>query len=290
MNINAIDGLILVNKPKGITSFELILKLKKRLGIKKIGHSGILDKEAMGLMLVCMGRSTKMLKYLIGLDKKYIGKIKFGSQTTTDDSYGDILKKYDGEVSFDLIKEKLQKYKGKIYQSPPLYSSIHINGERAYKIALRNEIVTIKPRLIQIYSLEILDYNNKELTININCSSGTYIRSIARDIGIDTNYFAHLSYLKRIEIGQYSINNSYSLDAFEKNNFSIISPGEILYMFEKINLKENFFNHFKNGKKLSLNIFENHLLEDKIYRVFCNENFLGLIKYEKSNLTYEFVY
>ncbi len=192
------EGLILADKPKGITSSQLVLRLKKKIGIKKIGHSGTLDKNATGLMLVCTGRATRMLKYLIGFDKRYIGKIKFGSQTTTDDSCGDIINKYDGKISFDLIKEKLAKYKGKIEQIPPLYSSIHINGERSYKLALKNKDVSLSPRVITIYNLDILEYNEKEkeLTIDIECSSGTYIRAIARDIGIDTNYFAHLSYLQ----------------------------------------------------------------------------------------------
>lgn len=284
------EGLFLVNKPKGLTSFETILKIRKKIGIKKIGHSGTLDKEAEGLMLVCLGKATKMITYLIGLDKRYIGKIKFGEQTTTDDIAGEVINSYNGDISFENIKEKLSKYQGEIEQVPPKYCSLHINGERAYKLAIKNKDFSIRPRKIEIYQLEIIDYKNRELTIDIKCSSGTYIRSIARDIGFDTGYFAHLSYLQRIEIGEYNLNNAFSLNDIEKGIFNIISPENILYMFDRISLKEEFLKDFKNGKKLYLNMFNNDILNDRKYRVFCNNMFLGLISNNNSILEYKFVY
>ncbi|HOJ64467.1 MAG TPA: tRNA pseudouridine(55) synthase TruB [Spirochaetota bacterium] len=284
------SGLILVNKPEGITSFDIILRIRKIIGVKKIGHSGTLDKEAEGLMLVCFGKATKMLNYLIGLDKRYIGRIKFGFQTTTDDRVGEIINRYNGDIFFEVIKEKLTKYIGKIEQTPPKYSSLHINGERAYKLAIKNENFCIPSRIIEIYELNIIDYKNNELTIDIKCSSGTYIRAIARDLGIDTGYFGYLSYLQRVEIGNYCLKDAYSIEDIEKGNYCIIKPEDILYMFDKIELKENFFSHFKNGAKLSLNSFKQDILENKIYRVFCNNIFLGLIGYSNSILKYEFVY
>ena len=153
------NNLLLINKERGITSFQEINRIKKELKISKNGHAGTLDKDAEGLLLVCTGKATKLLKFLVGLDKTYVAQIHLGIQTTTDDAEGDICAKNETSIfSLDVIKQHLKNYKGKILQRPPNYSAIHVNGKRAYQIAQGGEVPEIKEREVTIYDIKILDF------------------------------------------------------------------------------------------------------------------------------------
>ena len=149
-------GLLLLNKPTGITSFELVRKAGKILGIKKAGHSGTLDKEADGLMLVCFGKSTKLVTYLIGLSKRYLAEFTFGIQTKTDDKCGEVVARYEGKIDIDIIKNKLQNFIGVIKQVPPKYSAVHIDGNSAYKLANNDIDFSLKEREVEITNIEII--------------------------------------------------------------------------------------------------------------------------------------
>ena len=182
MQENFGDSILLIDKDKNKTSFQVITELKKILNIKKIGHSGTLDKNATGLLVIGIGRSTKLLKYLIKLPKKYIAEIYFGIQTNTDDANGTQIKSYNGEIYLNNILSILPSFKGKIKQIPPDYSAIHINGKRSYKIAMKKQKPNLKERIVEITKLKILSFKKPILKLEIDCSSGTYIRSIARDL------------------------------------------------------------------------------------------------------------
>ena len=204
MELTNNNNLLLINKERGVTSFQEINRIRKELNVSKTGHAGTLDKDAEGLLLVCTGKATKLLKFLVGLDKTYIAQLHLGIQTTTDDAEGEIFaKNEEAAFSIDVIKQHLAKYHGKILQRPPNYSAVHINGKRAYQIAKSGEIPNIKEREVTIYDIKILDFTSPILTLEITCSSGTYIRSLARDIGIDTGYLAHICSLKRTKVGNF---------------------------------------------------------------------------------------
>ena len=182
------DGIILADKPTGFTSFDLTRVISKALHIKKVGHSGTLDKDASGLMIIAFGKATKLMTYLVGLDKRYIGDVTFGTATSTDDAAGQIIAEYDGTIDDDQCRTALLSQQGIIRQIPPKYSAIHVDGQRAYKLANANAEFEIKPREVTIYGLDILSVNDKTYTIDVHCSSGTYIRSIARDAGTNSGY------------------------------------------------------------------------------------------------------
>lgn len=285
------NNLLLINKERGFTSFQEINRIRKELGISKNGHAGTLDKDAEGLLLVCTGKATKLLKFLVGLDKTYIAQIHFGIQTTTDDAEGEIFAKNDiSDFSLDIIKEHLKKYHGKILQRPPNYSAIHVNGKRAYQIAKNGETPEIKEREVTIHNIKILDFNSPILTLEISCSSGTYIRSLARDIGIDTGYLAHICALKRTKVGDFDLKDAFSFEDIKNKNFKTFSPESIVSNLPIIELKEEFINCPYNGKPISSQMIKNLPEKNGFYRLMNNDKLTAILIYENNKFKYDLVY
>ena len=198
------DGLILLNKKPGITSFDALREIKRALGTGKIGHTGTLDKFAQGLLLVLTGRALKLSRWFSGCDKQYTGKIYFGSQTDTLDPEGVIVAKAPVPPR-ELVELALLQFIGNIMQSPPEFSAIHINGRRAYEIARSGETPEMKKRPVNIYKLELRSWEPPFAEITVHCSSGTYIRSLARDIALAAGSMAHLLELKRTKIAGFDL-------------------------------------------------------------------------------------
>lgn len=185
------DGIILINKEKNCTSHDVVYKVKKIFG-EKVGHTGTLDPNATGVLPILVGKGTKLSKYLINHDKKYIVTLKLGKKTDTADSDGKIIE--ETEVSKDIFKENniknsLNKFIGKNEQIPPMYSAIKVNGKKLYEYARSGKSVEIKPRIIEIYSINLIKINekNNEIIFEVFCSKGTYIRSLCEDIAKDLN-------------------------------------------------------------------------------------------------------
>ncbi|MCL2276395.1 MAG: tRNA pseudouridine(55) synthase TruB [Treponema sp.] len=198
------SGLILLNKPSGITSFDALREIKKALGTGKVGHTGTLDKFARGLLIVLTGRALKLCDLFTRLDKKYTGKIHFGKETDTLDPEGEII----AEASLPSREEAekvFPRFTGSIIQSPPSYSAIHINGKRASDLARSGKTPEMKKREITIYRLELLSWQPPFAEITVHCSSGTYIRSLARDIAIAAGSRGYLCELTRTQVGGFSI-------------------------------------------------------------------------------------
>ena len=286
------NNLLLINKARGVTSFQEINRIRKELGISKNGHAGTLDKDAEGLLLVCTGKATKLLKFLVGLDKTYIAQIHFGIQTTTDDAEGTVCAKSDtSDFSLDVITEHLKKYHGKILQRPPNYSAIHVNGKRAYQIAQEGETPEIKEREVTIHNIKILDFTSPILTLEISCSSGTYIRSLARDIGIDTGYLAHICALKRTKVGDFDLQNAFSFEDIKNKSLKVHSPESIVSNLPIIELKDEFINHPYNGKPISLQMVKNPPEKNGFYRLLNNDNkLIAILIYENNRFKYDLVY
>lgn len=287
------DGIMLFFKEKGITSFRAINQIKKILNLKKIGHAGTLDLNAEGLLVVALGRATKLLKYFLKKDKSYTAVISFGTQTSTDDSLGEVINRYSGEIDFLKIQDALKKIRGKIEQVPPVFSNVHINGQRAYKLALKKEKINLKSKSVEIYNYKIESFKNSMLTITIDCSSGTYIRAIARDIGNITGYYAHLFSLRRIKIGDFNLNDAYSINDIKAGNFKIISAFCALTDFIPLEIEPKFKESVRNGISFSFSWLKDKdfvFNEDNYYKIHLNNQLLAVVKYSNGNFFYDFVY
>ncbi len=276
------NGVILINKQKGISSFGVVAKVRKILNIKKVGHSGTLDPEAEGLLPILVGNGTKISKYLIEHDKIYIAKLKLGIKTDTADSEGNILEK----KNFKLDKNNVNKYNnifktflGKSKQIPPMYSAIKVNGKKLYEYAREGKEIKIKERDIEIYNIDILsiNYDENEIEFSVSCSKGTYIRTLCEDIAKSLGTIGYMSSLKRTKINDFKIEDSITLDELEKNKDDIlylkekfISVEKIFEDKNKIELNDRKKELFLNGVKLTFK------LENNLYRVYNNNKFLGM--------------
>lgn len=207
------SGLVLLHKPIGLTSFQVLKSIKQAVGHGKVGHAGTLDKFAEGVLIVAVGSYTRLLSLFEGLDKVYEGRIRFGLRTDTLDPEGDIVEK--AEVpSLDTIKRALPQFEGSIEQTPPQYSAVHVDGKRAYQRVRAGEQPQLKSRNVHIYKIDIKEWNSPDLDLNVHCSKGTYIRSIARDVGIACNSAAYLTSLVRTRIGDFSLDETVSPEYF----------------------------------------------------------------------------
>lgn len=221
-------GFLNVYKPAGITSHDVVSCLRRVTKIKQIGHTGTLDPFAEGLLLVCIGKATRLIEYLDD-DKAYTGVIQLGSATDTYDKEGKIIKTSDKMVTKTDIESALIHFTGEIEQLPPIYSAIKVNGKKLYQYAREGKEVKIEPRRVNISSLEILDFDeaNRQVTLHIECSKGTYIRSIANDLGEKLGTYGHLIKLIRTKVGDFKVNDSIKLDELDtygKVQSNLINP------------------------------------------------------------------
>ena len=206
-------GFLNVYKPKGITSHDVVSALRRITKVKQIGHTGTLGPFAEGVLPICIGKATRLIEYLDD-DKAYTGTIQLGSSTTTYDLEGEEVNFSDKKVTLNEIEAALDKFRGEIEQLPPIYSAIKVNGKKLYEYAREGKEVKIEPRRVNISKLEILEYDetNRRLTLHIECSKGTYIRSIAHDLGTELTTFGHRVKLVRVKAGMFEVNNAVSLE------------------------------------------------------------------------------
>ncbi len=209
------DGLLLVNKPKGITSFDVIRQLRRATGVRKIGHAGTLDPLASGLMLVLFGSGCKQAPTFSKLNKTYQAEITLGWNSSTGDAEGDLTEIGTRKPGLGEIKEVLKQFVGQIEQTPSIYSAIKVQGKEAYKYARQGQAVEVPKRTVTIYSLQITDYSYPILKLEAKVSSGTYIRSLSEDIGKKFGTGAYLSGLVRTEVGQYGLDQAEDLDKID---------------------------------------------------------------------------
>lgn len=279
------EGVIVVNKPKGITSFDVIRKLKKILKTKKIGHTGTLDPLAIGVMLVCVGKATKLASDLEAKDKVYIADFDIGYATDTYDIEGKKIAENIIEVSKENLEQSLKKFIGNIKQVPPMYSAIKIDGNKLYHLARKGIEVERPERDVTIEYINLLDFKDNKAKIETKVSKGCYIRSLIYDIGQNLGTYATMTALQRKQVGEYSLENSYNLEQIEEmtlnNNFKFLKTVEEIFSYDKYNLQtEKEFILYKNGN--TVKIKEN--LESKRYRIYFQDKFIGLANIENNNL------
>ena len=216
---DSVDQVILVDKPAGISSFGVVARVRRYLtnhaGRKvKVGHCGTLDPFATGLLILVSGKFTKRAGEFSGLDKTYQATICLGAESTTGDPEGEIAEVSDTMPAIEQVEDVLSKFVGEIEQTPPAYSAIKINGQRAYKLARSGQAVDMPTRRVKIYDIKLVNYNYPYLTIEAKVSSGTYIRSLAIDIGKELGAGAYTVRLRRLSVGGYSVDDAHGLDDF----------------------------------------------------------------------------
>lgn len=212
----SVDGLLLVDKKSGITSHDAVEAFRRRSRIKKVGHTGTLDPLATGLLVLCVGKATRLQAYLMGMEKTYEGTIQFGWATDSYDS--------DGKPAGEPVERNIEgidfaphiaKFMGEIEQMPPAFSAKKVDGVRAYELARKGENVELKPKRVTIYQYDILEQSGSTLRVRIRSSAGTYIRSLAHDLGVSAGIPAHLRELRRTAIGNFRIEDAVSFDKVE---------------------------------------------------------------------------
>lgn len=275
------NGIIIINKHKGCTSHDIVYKAKKILN-EKVGHTGTLDPMATGVLPLLIGKGTQCSKYLINHDKIYEVILQLGQKTDTADSEGNVIEEKNIETSLleeKNIKKILETFKGKQLQMPPIYSAIKVKGKKLYEYARKGENVEIKPRKIEIYDIELLkiDEDNKQIQFRVKCSKGTYIRSFCEDIAQKIGTVGYMSELKRIQVGEFNIKDSITIEQLENNienkefiEKKFIQFEEILKNKEKIELDDRKLRLFLNGVQLTMNS------KEEVYRIYNNNKFIGI--------------
>lgn len=274
------NGIILINKPKDYTSHDIV-SIAKRTLKEKIGHTGTLDPNATGVLPLLIGDATKISKYLINHDKIYIATLKLGIKTDTLDSTGKILE--ETEVDVTNLKKRVQnvlnQFIGECEQYPPMYSAIKVNGKKLYEYARNNKQVEVEPRKIHIYNIELLeiDEQKKEIIYKVECSKGTYIRTLCEDIAKKLGTIGIMQELQRIKVGDFEINNTITVEELKKYEEDkkkienkIITIEQIFNNKEEIQLNNKQLELLLNGVKLTMNS------KDDIYRLYNNSKFIGL--------------
>ena len=272
------QGIIIINKPQGFTSQDVVSKTKKILNVKKAGHTGTLDPLATGVLPVLLGNYTKLSKYLIEHDKTYVAKIKLGEKRVTGDQEGEVIetKTVNDEMFFtENIQKVLKSFLGKQMQTPPIYSAIKVDGKKLYEYARQGIDVKIEPREIEVYKLDLLNIypETKEIEVSVSCSKGTYIRVLCEDIAKELGTVGFMSFLNRIVVDKFKIEDAIDFDTLEKNKGNeeflknnIITMEEVFGEFPKLILNSRKLELFLNGVMLT---FKN---EDGIYNIYDENN------------------
>lgn len=268
------NGILLINKPKDITSRDVVNIAIEKLNTKKIGHTGTLDPIATGVMVLCIGKATKLVDLLTSEKKEYIAEVTFGIATDTLDITGNILKEEEVIVNKQEIINVLNSIKGKYNQEVPIYSAVKINGKKLYEYARNNEIIKLPSREVEIYSIELLDYDDNKVRFKCLVSKGTYIRSLIRDICNKLGVIGTMSKLIRTKQGKFNLEDCIDIDNITKDK--IINIKNVLDISKKIvdnNTKEKII----NGQ-----IIDNIYNKDKILFLDKYDNVLAIYQqYEK---------
>ena len=210
-----LDKIILVNKPLGWTSFDVVNKLRKTLGVKKVGHAGTLDPLATGLLIICTGKMTRKIQEFTDLDKEYTGKLILGQSTPSHDRETEVNEVRDiTGITARQIESAAACFTGRIEQIPPAHSAVKVKGKRAYKLARKGETPELKPRTVEIHVFDITKINLPEVHFRVVCSKGTYIRSLVRDLGQKLGTGAHLAELCRTRIGSFTLEDAKTIESF----------------------------------------------------------------------------
>lgn len=254
---NIVSGVLVVDKPIGLTSHDVVQIIRKGTGIRRAGHTGTLDPRASGVLVVLIGPAVRLSEYVSASDKRYQATIRLGSSTDTYDSEGTITDSAAWEsITEEKFNEVLQKFVGEIEQVPPPYSAVKVKGKKAYDLAREGEEVDLEPRLIQVYSLEVIEWAPPEVVIDVYCSSGTYVRSLANDLGKELGCGAHLIGLRRTKSGRFTLRDAIPLrklqESFENGTWyrNLIPAAEALADWPVVELDADQVELVRHGHRV----------------------------------------
>ena len=280
--VRNISGIVVLDKANGLSSNAALQEVKRLYEANKAGHAGSLDPLATGVLPVCLGEATKVSQFLLDSDKCYRARIKLGIRTDTGDSEGSIIERNAGiSLSRKAIERALTKFKGEVEQVPPMHSAIKMNGVPLYKLARKGIAVERKPRLVTLYQVCLLEFVNSELELEISCSKGTYIRTIADDLGQELGCGAHVIELRRTQAGVFTEKDSISAEelALEKENSGLDKIDQFLIPMDRaiqdlpeVNLPSITASHVKNGQA----VLVRHLPKNGLVRMYEDEQFIGI--------------
>ena len=270
------NGIIIINKPKGCTSHDIVYKAK-RIFNEKVGHTGTLDPNATGVLPLLIGKGTEISKYLINHDKTYEAILQLGEKKDTADREGKTIEEQNvtSEMLSEVnVKKVLQSFEGHQEQIPPMYSAIKVNGKKLYEYARKGQTVELKPRKIEIYKMELLniDIQNKTIEFRVDCSKGTYIRTLCENIAERIGTVGYMKELKRTRVGEFKIEDAITIQELEdsKNKLEKFITLEKFFEDSKnILLDDRKIKLFLNGVKLTCNY------ENGIYKIYHNDKFIG---------------
>lgn len=270
-----INGILVVNKPKDFTSRDVVNKCVKIFNTKKIGHTGTLDPLATGVLVLAIGSYTKLVNHLTSLDKEYIAEIKLGIKTDTYDITGDVLEEnHNCNISKDDILTVFQEFPKTYEQTVPKYSAVKVNGKKLYEYARNNENIELPKRIVNIYSLELLDYNNDIIRFKTKVSKGTYIRSLIMDICERLDVLGTMNSLIRIKQGIFKVENSINIEDIDINT-KLLTSKDCLDVKEYI-LDDDNYKRVINGNKLDI------AQEDGYYDMTYNDNLIALYEFKNN--------
>ena len=280
--VRNINGIVVLDKANGLSSNAALQEVKRLYEANKAGHAGSLDPLATGVLPVCLGEATKVSQFLLDSDKRYRARIKLGIRTDTGDSEGSIIERNEGiSVSREAIERALTKFKGEVEQVPPMHSAIKMNGVPLYKLARKGIAVEREPRLVTLYQICLVEFVNSELELEISCSKGTYIRTIADDLGQELGCGAHVIELRRTQAGVFTEKDSISSEelALEKENRGLDKIDQFLIPMDRaiqdlpeVNLPSITASHVKNGQA----VLVRHLPKNGLVRMYEDEQFIGI--------------
>lgn len=274
------DGFLNLLKPPGMSSHDMVNAVRRRLGVKKVGHAGTLDPGAAGVLPIAVGRATKFLEYLSDHSKAYRAELIFGYSTDSGDDTGRVLERQEEFVmpSMDDIERVLESFRGDIVQIPPKFSAIKIDGKKAYDMARNNQEVSMPERHVLITRLDLVSVRNGQLLIDVDCSKGTYIRSLCVDIGRAFGILSTMGFLLRKRVGEFLLEDSVTSEEFnEYGEQTLIDPGRCLSGLRRYQLPIHRKNAFCNG--LATTVREKDL--PLRFCVYCEDEFIGIGGYNE---------
>ncbi|UCC79256.1 MAG: tRNA pseudouridine(55) synthase TruB [Candidatus Zixiibacteriota bacterium] len=252
--MNAIDGIILVDKPTGMTSHDVVDYIRKALKIKRVGHTGILDPNATGLMVILLGKGTLLSKFLTNMPKRYVSRFAFGQETDTFDADGTVLASSDaGNVDPDEFEKLLGSFRGEVEQIVPPFSAAKRNGIASHRLARRGARISPKHKVVRIEKIKVIDFDWPEVSLDIRCQSGTYVRSIAHQMGRALGCGGHLKSLRRLEVGPFQVSGALTLEEItgSDNIMDVLKPlKNALPSAPLINIKPQYYGAVLNGRPL----------------------------------------
>lgn len=285
----SLTGFVNIIKPTGMSSSDVVCKVKKILGTKKVGHLGTLDPAASGVLPLAVGRATKFFDYFLNKDKIYVARVQFGVETDTFDSFGTVTATDNKEISIDKIKSVLCKFIGKVKQIPPKYSAVKVGGKRAYELARNDISFEIQPREIDIFSIDVCETSRKnEFIFVVHCSAGTYIRTLMSDIAREINSISTTFVIIRTKSGLFDNKSALTLDELEGTK-RILLVDEVFKNIPKIEVDEATFKKLVNGVKLRVNQFGETILDENEFFACFGGKLIGMYR-SKDGFAEQIVY